>query len=187
MGLEAESRGEWWEMMQGSDHGRALQTLRILFILVKSYQRVFQVGLGNVIMFCVCLLLHHILTICNSQVLSLFIFIDTWGDLCLFLISKQKTLFNVLYTLSMNECLQILCKLFHNPCSFKILSHTVEQYLKSYSYQRLLMLNQFFLCRRNQSVSLSHNKEGTPDLKHQKYSSYDSYSESSRYKNHDRR
>lgn len=41
--------------------------------------------------------------------------------------------------------------------------------------------------RRNQSVSLSHNKEGTPDLKHQKYSSYDSYSESSRYKNHDRR
>ncbi|XP_059529408.1 centrosome-associated protein 350 isoform X5 [Myotis daubentonii] len=41
--------------------------------------------------------------------------------------------------------------------------------------------------RKSQSVSLSHNNEGTPDSKHQKYSSYDSYSESSRYKNHDRR
>ncbi|KAM7054867.1 centrosome-associated protein 350 isoform 2-T2 [Molossus nigricans] len=41
--------------------------------------------------------------------------------------------------------------------------------------------------RKNQSVSLSHNKEGTSDSKHQKYSSsFDSYSESSRYKNHDR-
>lgn len=41
--------------------------------------------------------------------------------------------------------------------------------------------------RKSQSVSLSNNNEGTPDSKHQKYSSYDSYSESSRYKNHDRR
>ncbi|KAI5168963.1 hypothetical protein MUG91_G42n26 [Manis pentadactyla] len=42
--------------------------------------------------------------------------------------------------------------------------------------------------RKNQSVSLSQSKEGVPDSKHQKYSpSYDSYSESSRYKNHDRR
>ncbi|KAK2501567.1 hypothetical protein MC885_021155 [Smutsia gigantea] len=36
--------------------------------------------------------------------------------------------------------------------------------------------------------SLQQSKEGTPDSKHQKYSpSYDSYPESSRYKNHDRR
>ncbi|XP_027468507.2 centrosome-associated protein 350 isoform X4 [Zalophus californianus] len=42
--------------------------------------------------------------------------------------------------------------------------------------------------RKSQSVSLSQNKEGTLDSKHQKYSpSFDSYSESSRYKNHDRR
>ncbi|XP_036890772.1 centrosome-associated protein 350 isoform X2 [Sturnira hondurensis] len=42
--------------------------------------------------------------------------------------------------------------------------------------------------RKSQSILLSHSKEGTPDSKHQKYSpSYDSYSESSRYKNHDRR
>ncbi|XP_035870903.1 centrosome-associated protein 350 isoform X2 [Phyllostomus discolor] len=42
--------------------------------------------------------------------------------------------------------------------------------------------------RKSQSVLLSHSKEGTPDSKHQKYSpSYDSFSESSRYKNHDRR
>nr|XP_031544675.1 centrosome-associated protein 350 isoform X3 [Vicugna pacos] len=42
--------------------------------------------------------------------------------------------------------------------------------------------------RKNQSVSLSQSKEGTLDSKHQKFSpSYDSYSESSRYKNHDRR
>ncbi|XP_011359518.1 centrosome-associated protein 350 isoform X1 [Pteropus vampyrus] len=42
--------------------------------------------------------------------------------------------------------------------------------------------------RKSPSVSLSHSKEGTLDSKHQKYSpSYDSYSESSRYKNHDRR
>ncbi|XP_054443674.1 centrosome-associated protein 350 isoform X2 [Pteronotus mesoamericanus] len=41
--------------------------------------------------------------------------------------------------------------------------------------------------RKSQSISLSHSKEATPDSKHQKYSpSYDSYSESSRYKNHDR-
>ncbi|XP_045838172.1 centrosome-associated protein 350 isoform X1 [Meles meles] len=42
--------------------------------------------------------------------------------------------------------------------------------------------------RKSQSVSASQSKEGTLDSKHQKYSpSYDSYSESSRYKNHDRR
>ncbi|XP_019486366.1 PREDICTED: centrosome-associated protein 350 isoform X2 [Hipposideros armiger] len=41
--------------------------------------------------------------------------------------------------------------------------------------------------RKSASVSLSHSKEGTLDSKHQKYSSYDTYSESSRYKNHDRR
>ncbi|XP_053771526.1 centrosome-associated protein 350 [Desmodus rotundus] len=42
--------------------------------------------------------------------------------------------------------------------------------------------------RKSQSVLPSHSKEETPDSKHQKYSpSYDSYSESSRYKNHDRR
>uniref|UniRef100_A0A3Q2ICX1 Centrosomal protein 350 n=1 Tax=Equus caballus TaxID=9796 RepID=A0A3Q2ICX1_HORSE len=42
--------------------------------------------------------------------------------------------------------------------------------------------------RKSQSVSLSQSKEGTLDSKHRKYSpSYDSYSESSRYKNHDRR
>uniref|UniRef100_A0A667I3N3 Centrosomal protein 350 n=1 Tax=Lynx canadensis TaxID=61383 RepID=A0A667I3N3_LYNCA len=42
--------------------------------------------------------------------------------------------------------------------------------------------------RKSPSVSLSQSKEGTLDSKHQKYSpSYDSYSESSRYKNHDRR
>ncbi|XP_041518226.1 centrosome-associated protein 350 isoform X3 [Microtus oregoni] len=42
--------------------------------------------------------------------------------------------------------------------------------------------------RISQSVSLSQNKEGALDSKRQKYSpSYDSYSESSRYKNHDRR
>ncbi|XP_019588490.2 centrosome-associated protein 350 isoform X2 [Rhinolophus sinicus] len=42
--------------------------------------------------------------------------------------------------------------------------------------------------RKSQSVSLSHSKEGTLDSKHQKYSpSCDSYSESSRYKNHSRR
>ncbi|XP_066217747.1 centrosome-associated protein 350 isoform X1 [Saccopteryx leptura] len=42
--------------------------------------------------------------------------------------------------------------------------------------------------RKSQPVSLSHSKEGTPDSKHQKYSpSYDSYSESSRYRHHDRR
>ncbi|XP_037001521.2 centrosome-associated protein 350 isoform X5 [Artibeus jamaicensis] len=42
--------------------------------------------------------------------------------------------------------------------------------------------------RKSQSILLSHSKEGTPDSKHQKYSpSYDSYSGSSRYKNHDRR
>ncbi|XP_037362248.1 centrosome-associated protein 350 [Talpa occidentalis] len=41
--------------------------------------------------------------------------------------------------------------------------------------------------RKSQSVSFSQSKEGTLDSKHQKYSpSYDSYSESSRYKNHDR-
>lgn len=45
----------------------------------------------------------------------------------------------------------------------------------------------FCFCRKSQSVSLSQNNEGTPDSKHQKYSSYDSYTESSRYKNHDRR
>ncbi|XP_031513920.1 centrosome-associated protein 350 isoform X3 [Papio anubis] len=42
--------------------------------------------------------------------------------------------------------------------------------------------------RKSPSVSLSRRKEGTLDSKHQKYSpSYDSYSESSGYKNHDRR
>ncbi|XP_010628576.1 centrosome-associated protein 350 isoform X2 [Fukomys damarensis] len=42
--------------------------------------------------------------------------------------------------------------------------------------------------RISQSVSHSQNKDGTLDSKHQKHSpSYDSYSESSRYKNHDRR
>ncbi|KAL6035018.1 hypothetical protein STEG23_006165 [Scotinomys teguina] len=42
--------------------------------------------------------------------------------------------------------------------------------------------------RISQSVSLSESKEGALDSKHQKYSpSYDSYSQSSRYKNHDRR
>ncbi|XP_059002945.1 centrosome-associated protein 350 isoform X4 [Mustela lutreola] len=42
--------------------------------------------------------------------------------------------------------------------------------------------------RKSPSVSASQSKEGTLDSKHQKYSpSYDSYSESSRYKNHDRR
>ncbi|XP_046536693.1 centrosome-associated protein 350 isoform X2 [Equus quagga] len=42
--------------------------------------------------------------------------------------------------------------------------------------------------RKSHSVSLSQSKEGTLDSKHRKYSpSYDSYSESSRYKNHDRR
>ncbi|XP_058395946.1 centrosome-associated protein 350 [Diceros bicornis minor] len=42
--------------------------------------------------------------------------------------------------------------------------------------------------RKSQSVSLSQSKEETLDAKHRKYSpSYDSYSESSRYKNHDRR
>ncbi|KAI5762895.1 CEP350-like protein [Gulo gulo luscus] len=42
--------------------------------------------------------------------------------------------------------------------------------------------------RKSQSVSASQSKEGTLDSKHQKYSpSHDSYSESSRYKNHDRR
>uniref|UniRef100_A0A8C3YK29 Centrosomal protein 350 n=1 Tax=Catagonus wagneri TaxID=51154 RepID=A0A8C3YK29_9CETA len=42
--------------------------------------------------------------------------------------------------------------------------------------------------RKSQSVSLSQSQEGTFDSKHQKFSpSYDSYSESSRYKNHDRR
>ncbi|XP_054195804.1 centrosome-associated protein 350 isoform X7 [Homo sapiens] len=42
--------------------------------------------------------------------------------------------------------------------------------------------------RKSPSVSLSQSKEGTLDSKHQKYSaSYDSYSESSGYKNHDRR
>uniref|UniRef100_A0A8C0M4Z8 CAP-Gly domain-containing protein n=1 Tax=Canis lupus familiaris TaxID=9615 RepID=A0A8C0M4Z8_CANLF len=42
--------------------------------------------------------------------------------------------------------------------------------------------------RKSQSISLSQSKEGTLDSKHQKYSpSYESYSESSRYKNHDRR
>ncbi|PNJ53617.1 CEP350 isoform 4, partial [Pongo abelii] len=42
--------------------------------------------------------------------------------------------------------------------------------------------------RKSPSVSLSRSKEGTLDSKHQKYSaSYDSYSESSGYKNHDRR
>ncbi|XP_039105426.1 centrosome-associated protein 350 [Hyaena hyaena] len=42
--------------------------------------------------------------------------------------------------------------------------------------------------RKSPSVSLSQSKEGTLDSKPQKYSSsYDSYSESSRYKNHDRR
>ncbi|KAM4861546.1 centrosome-associated protein 350 isoform 2-T4 [Thomomys bottae] len=42
--------------------------------------------------------------------------------------------------------------------------------------------------RINQSVSVSQTEEGTIDSKHQKYSpSYDNYSESSRYKNHDRR
>uniref|UniRef100_A0A250Y8J1 Centrosome-associated protein 350 n=4 Tax=Castor canadensis TaxID=51338 RepID=A0A250Y8J1_CASCN len=42
--------------------------------------------------------------------------------------------------------------------------------------------------RISQSVSLSQSKEETLDSKHQKFSpSYDSYSESSRYKNHDRR
>ncbi|XP_077013274.1 centrosome-associated protein 350 isoform X2 [Tamandua tetradactyla] len=42
--------------------------------------------------------------------------------------------------------------------------------------------------RKSESVLLSQSKEGTLDSKHQKYSpSYDSYSESSRYKNHDRR
>nr|XP_020019917.1 centrosome-associated protein 350-like [Castor canadensis] len=41
--------------------------------------------------------------------------------------------------------------------------------------------------RISQSVSLSQSKEETLDSKHQKFSpSYDSYSESSRYKNHDR-
>ncbi|XP_029791127.1 centrosome-associated protein 350 isoform X3 [Suricata suricatta] len=42
--------------------------------------------------------------------------------------------------------------------------------------------------RKSPSVSLSQSKEGTLDSKHQKYSpSYDSYSESLRYKTHDRR
>uniref|UniRef100_A0A3Q1ND11 Centrosomal protein 350 n=1 Tax=Bos taurus TaxID=9913 RepID=A0A3Q1ND11_BOVIN len=42
--------------------------------------------------------------------------------------------------------------------------------------------------RKSQSGSLSQSKEGTLDSKHQKFSpSYDSYSESSRYKNRDRR
>ncbi|XP_021120989.1 centrosome-associated protein 350 isoform X2 [Heterocephalus glaber] len=42
--------------------------------------------------------------------------------------------------------------------------------------------------RISQSVSHSQSKEGTLDSKHQKHSpSYDTYSESSRYKNHDRR
>lgn len=42
--------------------------------------------------------------------------------------------------------------------------------------------------RVSPSVSLSQSREGTLDSRHQKYSpSYDSYSESSRYKNHDRR
>ncbi|XP_027623723.1 centrosome-associated protein 350 isoform X2 [Tupaia chinensis] len=42
--------------------------------------------------------------------------------------------------------------------------------------------------RKSQSVSLSQSKEETLDSKYQKYSpSYDSYSESSRYKSHDRR
>ncbi|XP_032147142.1 centrosome-associated protein 350 isoform X4 [Sapajus apella] len=42
--------------------------------------------------------------------------------------------------------------------------------------------------RKSPSVSLSQSKEGTLDSKHQKYSpSYDSYSESSGYRNHDRR
>ncbi|XP_060053752.1 centrosome-associated protein 350 isoform X2 [Erinaceus europaeus] len=42
--------------------------------------------------------------------------------------------------------------------------------------------------RKSHSVSLSQSKEETIDSKHQKYSpSYDSYSESSRCKNHDRR
>uniref|UniRef100_A0A8C9DET9 Centrosomal protein 350 n=1 Tax=Prolemur simus TaxID=1328070 RepID=A0A8C9DET9_PROSS len=42
--------------------------------------------------------------------------------------------------------------------------------------------------RKSQSVLLSQSKEGTLDSKHQKYSpSYDSYSESSRYKNHGQR
>uniref|UniRef100_G3T1E0 Centrosomal protein 350 n=1 Tax=Loxodonta africana TaxID=9785 RepID=G3T1E0_LOXAF len=42
--------------------------------------------------------------------------------------------------------------------------------------------------RKSESVSLSQSKEGTLYSKHQKYSpSYDSYSESSRYKNHNRR
>ncbi|XP_047376138.1 centrosome-associated protein 350 [Sciurus carolinensis] len=42
--------------------------------------------------------------------------------------------------------------------------------------------------RINQSFSLSQSKEETLDSKHQKYSpSFDTYSESSRYKNHDRR
>ncbi|XP_062959974.1 centrosome-associated protein 350 [Cynocephalus volans] len=42
--------------------------------------------------------------------------------------------------------------------------------------------------RKSQSVSLSQSKEGTLDSKHMKYSpTCDSYSESSRYKNHDRR
>ncbi|XP_062048927.1 centrosome-associated protein 350 [Lepus europaeus] len=42
--------------------------------------------------------------------------------------------------------------------------------------------------RASPSVSLSQSREGTLDSRHQKYSpSYDSHSESSRYKNHDRR
>ncbi|XP_007935828.1 centrosome-associated protein 350 [Orycteropus afer afer] len=42
--------------------------------------------------------------------------------------------------------------------------------------------------RKSESVSLSQSKEGTLYSKHQKYSSsYDSYSESSRYRNHNRR
>ncbi|XP_035135891.3 centrosome-associated protein 350 isoform X3 [Callithrix jacchus] len=42
--------------------------------------------------------------------------------------------------------------------------------------------------RKSPSVSLPQSKEGTLDSKHQKYSpSYDSYSESSGYRNHDRR
>lgn len=42
--------------------------------------------------------------------------------------------------------------------------------------------------RKSESLSFSQSKEGTLDSKHHKYSpSYDSYSEASRYKNHDRR
>ncbi|XP_032718616.1 centrosome-associated protein 350 isoform X4 [Lontra canadensis] len=51
-----------------------------------------------------------------------------------------------------------------------------------------LILSHSAAMQKSQSVSASQSKEGTLDSKHQKYSpSYDSYSESSRYKNHDRR